>query len=287
MSRVAGADLILPDFLIGGAPKAGTTALYNYLRQHPEICMSEPKETFFFTDEYDRGVKWLVQHFGHCSGEKTVGEASTTTLYDPEEALKRIQDTLGEPKFIFVLRDPVERAYSEYLFFVHKGRIPSNISFADVVFRKESEHAERILKIGCYERFLGRFDEVFGRDKMKIVIHRDFRCAPERILKEIFEFLGVDETVRPDALSDHNVTRAPTFPMVYYWVRRLWHVVRDTVESQFPKTAETARQVVRHVLFSEEKPPMDEAERAYLRDFYEPYNQELEQWLDRDLSHWT
>jgi hypothetical protein len=277
--------MILPDFLIGGAPKAGTTALYNYLRQHPEICMSEPKETFFFTDEYRRGAEWLAQHFGHCSGEKTVGEASTTTLYDPE-APKRIQDVLGAPKFIFVLRDPVERAYSEYLFFVHKGRIPSNISFADVVFRKESEHAERILEMGCYERFLGRFEEAFGWDKMKIVIHRNFRSAPERILKEVFEFLGVDETVRPNALGDHNVTRAPTSPMVYYWVRRLWHTVRDTVEAKFPDATETARKAVRRVLFSEEKPPMGEEVRAYLTEFYEEPTSRLEDSLGRELSRW-
>lgn len=277
--------MILPDFLIGGAPKAGTTALYNYLRQHPEICMSEPKETFFFTDEYHRGAEWLAQHFEHCTEEKTVGEASTTTLYEPT-APKRIQDTLGEPKFIFLLRDPVERAYSEYLFFVHKGRIPSNISFADVVFRNESEHADRILKMGCYERFLNRFEKAFGRDKIQIVIHADFRNAPERILKEVFGFLGVDETIRPEALGDHNVTQAPAFPMVYYWVRRCWHAVRDTVETNFPNATETARKAVRGALFSEEKPSMGEEVQAYLREFYEGPNSRLEKRLGHKLTQW-
>ena len=277
--------MILPNFLIGGAPKTGTTALHNYLRQHPAICMSEPKETFFFTDEYDRGVKWFAQHFEHCCEKKAVGEASTTTLYG-SDAPKRVRETLGAPKLIFVLRNPVERAYSEYLFFVHKGRIPASISFEDVVLRNKSEYSDRILQMGCYDKYLSRFEEKFGRDGMKIILHEEFRSTPAQILEELFRFLGVEDTFRPDELGEHNTTRSPAFPLVYYWIRRLWHGIRDIVESQFPNTTETARESVRRLLFSKEKPPMSEEIRAYLQDFYEESTVRLDGYLDRDLGIW-
>ena len=277
--------MTLPNFLVGGAPKAGTTALYNYLRQHPEICMSDPKETFFFTDEYERGVEWFSQCFDHCGPEKAIGEASTTTLYEPK-APERVQEVLGAPKFLFVLRDPVERAYSEYLFFVHKGRIPAKISFADVVLQKESEYAERILEMGRYEPYLSRFEEAFGREEMKILIHQEFRSAPESTLEKVFRFLDVDDTFRPDALEKHNVTKSPTSPMVYFWVRRLWHTVRNTVETQFPEATEGARRAVRKLLFTEEKPSMSSEVRKYLTDFYKDETARLEHRLERPLSEW-
>ena len=247
--------------------------------------MSEPKETFFFSDEYDRGVEWFGQHFAHCSGEKRVGEASTTTMYTTE-APDRIYEVLGRPELIFVLRDPVERAYSEYLFFVHKGRIPANISFSDVVFRKRSEYSERILEMGCYEKFLGPFVDAFGCEKIEVVLHRDFRESPDSTLEELFRFLGLSQEFRPNELAEHNVTRSPASPTLYYWVRRCWHIVRDVVESRFPEMTEEARQAVRRVLFSEEKPPMNQEARAFLQEFYAESTARLERRLGRDLAHW-
>lgn len=247
--------------------------------------MSKPKETFFFSDEYDQGAEWFSRHFCHCSEEKVVGEASTTTMYTPE-ATDRIREVLGTPKLAFVLRDPVKRAYSEYLFFVHKGRIPANVSFSEVVIQSQTEYSERILRMGRYAEFLSPFIEAFDRDRIKVVLHGDFRRNPEYVLRNLHRFLKVDTAFKPDLSTDHNVTRSPKYPMLYYWIRRCFHVVQDTVEVRFPEATEIARKTARKMLFSEEKPRMSEEVRAHLRDYYTDSTARLESWLGRDLSHW-
>jgi hypothetical protein len=99
--------------------------------------MSRPKETFFFSDEFDRGVEWFRRHFEAHDGETAIGEASTTTMYAPN-APSRIRQVLGCPKLIFCLRNPIERAYSEYFFKMAQGRISGDVTFEEVILHRKS-----------------------------------------------------------------------------------------------------------------------------------------------------
>ena len=107
--------MILPNFLVIGAQKAGTTALTKFLRQHPDVCFSRPKETWFFDKRYDRGLEWFASHFEHYNGEQAIGEG-TARLLQCEAAPERIANDLGNPRLICILRDPVDRAFSQYHF---------------------------------------------------------------------------------------------------------------------------------------------------------------------------
>lgn len=276
--------MVLPNFLICGAPKCGTTALYEYLRQHPDVFMSRPKETFFFSDEFDRGVEWFAEHFSAHDGEKAIGEASTTTMYSPK-APARIQRVLGSPKLIFCLRNPIERAYSEYFFKMTQGRIPANTTFEDVVLKKSVHQSEKIIRRGMYDEYLKTFESEFGGENMRVVFQSDLKKQTRSEVKGILRYLGVDEGIDLDSGEAHNETKYPNRGL-YYWVRQSWHKIRGPVEGLFPSATDMVRQGMWQVLFSSEKPPMSETVRAHLRDVYSKPNARLEQYLDRNLSHW-
>ena len=121
---------MLPTFIIAGAGKSGTTALWAYLNQHPEICMSRIKEPMFFTNllgyrqggsieapvyegRYKSGLEWYEKLFAKCCQKRALGEASTAYMY-AKDAAGLIKKTLPEVKLIFLLRNPVDRLYSNY-----------------------------------------------------------------------------------------------------------------------------------------------------------------------------
>jgi hypothetical protein len=243
--------MVLPNFLICGAPKCGTTALYEYLRQHPDVFMSRPKETFFFSDEFERGVEWFAEHFSAHDGEKAIGEASTTTMYS-QEAPARIQSVLDSPKLIFCLRNPIERAYSEYFFKMTQGRIPANTSFGDVVLSGSIPQSKEIIKRGKYEGYLKKFESTFGKENMKVVLQGDLKKETRREVEGVFTYLGIDEEIEVGPGETHNETKYPNRGL-YYWVRQSWHKIRGPVEGLFPKATDMVRQRMREILFSSKK----------------------------------
>ena len=121
--------MAMPNFLIIGAMKSGTTALYYYLEQHPQVYMSPVKEPNFFCSEENSDGDFATRLgayqdlFRDVSGEKAIGEASHCYLYEPEAAA-RIQEYITDAKLIAVLRDPVDRAYSHFLHMVRNGSEP-------------------------------------------------------------------------------------------------------------------------------------------------------------------
>ena len=114
----------LPTFLICGAPKAGTTALYEYVRQHSDVSI--PKETGFFHRNCHKGEDWFRSHFSDWEGGEAIGEVFVTTMSTPG-AEERVAELIPDARLIFLLRDPVDRAYSDYSFNVQQGWTPPDI----------------------------------------------------------------------------------------------------------------------------------------------------------------
>ncbi len=272
--------MALPNFLICGAEKAGTTALYNYVKKHPNVFFSEPKETFFFNRKFDKGVEWFKKHFESYGGEKAIGEGTATTIYS-SKAPHRIREVLDSPRLIFVLRDPIERAYSQYFYYLQRGKISPDLSFIQALEKNEWG----ILDKGKYIQFIHRFDRV-DEFSIHIILNKKLKKDPGNVLGELFSFLKVDEEFRPEIGKRYNVTRYPRSREIYHWIRRGWHTVRDSVEPIFPTTIDVVRQGMRKILFDTEKPAMTEEARAYLREFYAESNARLEEYIDQDLSHW-
>jgi len=189
-----------PNFLIVGAQKAGTTSLYYYLKEHPEICMSRKKEVHFFSVEenFNKGNSWYEKQFKHCAEKKAVGEASPLYLYLPYVP-QRIYDYNPNMKLIFVLRNPVERAWSHYWHMRRMGR-------ENRVFEQALQEEERRIQknFSCGRRYsykdrgkyieqINRFLKYFPREQMFFIISKELKNEPEKVLKDLYHFLGIEE----------------------------------------------------------------------------------------------
>ena len=196
----------LPDFLILGAQKAGTTALYEYLRRHPGITGPRWKEVSYFDRHYARGTAWYRGNFPLRSGGRIVGEASPSYLFHPL-APERAAALVPEARLIAILRDPVERAYSHYQHEVAFGREP--LSFEEAIAQEESRlegELERLradlryfshawwnytyLARGRYAEQLERWHAAFAPGQLLVLANEELSEEPAATYARVLEFLG-------------------------------------------------------------------------------------------------
>lgn len=215
--------MTLPNFLIIGAAKAGTTSLYYYLKQHPQIYMSPQKEPRFFALERgiysDDFIKVKLAHatltleayqwlFNQVKKETAIGEADPLNLYSPK-APKKIKHYIPNAKLIAILRDPVERAYSHFCYRVSKGIGP--FDFAEALLQEDRNMNinlyGHIRRIGFYYGQLKRYFDLFRKNQIRVYLYEDFKCDPIKMLLDIFSFLEIDNTFIPDISQHANVTQ--------------------------------------------------------------------------------
>ncbi len=198
----------LPDFLIIGAQKAGTTALYSYLRRHPHIIGPSWKEVSFFDRHYARGAAWYRGNFPNAlrARRALVGEASPSYLFHPL-APERVAALVPHARLIVLLRDPVDRALSHYQYEVALGR--EALSFEDAVAREEERthgEVERMLQDsayfsaawwnytyvarGRYAEQLERWFAAFPRERLLILPSEELADEPAAAYARVLEFLG-------------------------------------------------------------------------------------------------
>jgi hypothetical protein len=194
-SPTAPAKQLLPNVLIIGAPKCGTTSLHHYLDAHPDIAMSNVKELDFFVDgpNWERGLDWYRTNFPVDSPWR--GESSTSYTRDDGAtvAAERIHEILGEPKLIYLVRDPIDRIRSDYHQHRSVGVETSDIETA--LARPDN----RYLEASRYGSRIAPYVETVGRER--ILVETQERLLRDRAgaLARIFGFLGVDEdTSRPE-----------------------------------------------------------------------------------------
>jgi len=223
--------MTMPNFLIIGAMKSGTTALYYYLEQHPQIFMSPVKEPNFFCvggkeGSDSRSVTRLedYQHlFKDVSGEKAVGEASHCYLYEPE-AVARIQQHVPDAKLIAILRNPVDRAYSHFLHRVRDGTEPLT-DFAQALREEETGAFQKrrfqdYIGRGRYYEQLKRYFDAFDRRRLRVYLYEELSDAPIDTLRDTFRFLGVDDSFVPDVSLRRNVSGHPRYKALDEFLRR-------------------------------------------------------------------
>lgn len=283
-----------PFFSICGAPKSGTTSLYTYLDRHPDVCASTPKETHFFQGGYEKGLEWFETCFD-CDPETTVwGEASAGNMIHPK-APRRIARHFPDARLIFVLRNPIDRAYSQYWYEIRRGTDRGidhlQRSFSQVIRNPDQdEWAQRILDLGRYHEQLRRYEEHFDRDQMFIGLFGRLKEEGDTFFRRVVEFIGADPAKMSDASTHHGHTYYPRNVSLMRAAYALWRPVEHVLPASVLEKTRTIRSKVRSALFQsgrQEKPEMDPDDRAYHRDYYEASNRRLEEWLGRDLSHWT
>ena len=201
-----------PNFIIIGAQKAGTTSLYYYLSQHPQVVPSLKKEIQFFSLNYKKGMNWYLCHFpivGKASSNVITGEASPYYIFHPQVA-RRLKDNLPEIKLIVLLRNPTERAISHYFHNRKKRRekrpliqalkhekkymaqyrckIDSEESFVSFYYQHYS-----YLSRGLYAEQLEKYLKIFDREQILVLESNDFFKNTESDMKKIYSYLRLDD----------------------------------------------------------------------------------------------
>lgn len=222
--------MVVPNFLIIGAPKAGTSSIYHYLKQHPEVYMSPVKEPHFFSFENEEinfqgpgdrerlqgtVTRWedYLKLFASVGNEIAIGEASTTYLGN-SKAPQRIKHYLPQVKLIAILRNPVDAAYASFLHLVRDG----DETLPDFALALQQEPA-RISKNwediwhyknrGFYYSQIKRYFDLFEREQIQVYRYEDWQNNPQNILTQIYQFIGVKTDFKPDMSVRHNVSGMP------------------------------------------------------------------------------
>lgn len=195
-------DSSLPNLLIPGAAKSGTTSLHRYLDHHPNVFMSEWKEPHFFSnpDFYEKGLDEYRKLFADAGDAVIRGESSTTYFQFPQ-VVERIQASLPSPRFIFVLRNPIDRTESHYRWMASIGledRPPREALLAD--FDQSPTFADRVggakfrfyVDESRYGKYVGRYLEAFDRDDVLVLTNETLLGDRQGTLDRVAQFLQID-----------------------------------------------------------------------------------------------
>lgn len=298
-----------PDFIIGGAMKCGTTSLHRMLQRHPGIYMPPGESLFFTCDDifqhanffFHRGDRWYwrdfdlqrdralaeyTESFKGAKDNQLIGEDSPSYLAS-HLAPQRIARLIPNVKLIFLLRDPVERVYSQYWHMLVRGRIA--VSF---------EHAIRdvptLLERSRYRDGLERYLRVFPKERMHVALFEDFVKAPERVAAGVLEFLGLSPAeLEVSSAVQANRGRFPQWPALQRWINRRTDTLTrlaqvERIPEMPPPPAlrfeRLLRRIGRRLQVAERPPPMRTETRDLLRVLLERENRGLGALLGVDLS---
>lgn len=295
----------LPDFLVIGAARSGTTAAYVYLRQHPEVFMSAAKEPNFFAFEGQTldckgpGADYINNSrtdlavyqalFDDAPEGALCGEASPLYLFS-ERAPGRIAHHVPKAKLIAILRNPIEQAYSHYLYARRQMLEPLD-DFAAAIRQEDARLAEGWQPLFGYSRFpryheqLSRYLALFPAEQIKIFLYEEFEEDPAKVMAEIFRFIGVSDDFKPDVSYRPNAGGVPRNEAFQNLLMRESLFTR-AVAAVVPM--ETRRRI-RDALVKrnlEKTKPMPKEARALLQAALRDDIVKLQDLLGRDLGDW-
>lgn len=268
----------LPDFLVAGAMRSGTTSLYRYLGAHPEVFLV-PKELQFFTDGYSRGLDWYAAQFGAAGSRQVLGEA-TADYFARKSAMLRIADVLPSAQLIVSLRNPVDRAWSHYWLLRARGREsrPFATAVAEEVAAISTEGDETAnalyLSHSLYDAHLDRAYRLFRPSQLHVSVFERMITDPVAMYRSMCTFLGVDPTYVPSNLG------TPVNPFVTF---RSLRIRRFAQRVPGPGGRMIARLNTRRDV---NRPELEPSLRASLEQFFAPRIAHVERMLGRDLPEW-
>ncbi len=297
-----------PNFLIVGTAKGGTSSLYQYLKRHPDIYMSLVKEPKFFLTHFlnfprkgigdelaDRIIvkdyKNYLALFSDVRDEKKIGEASTMYLYYYENTIPKIKEMLGDIQIIIILRNPIDRAFSAYMHLVGDGR--EHLSFEDGLKEEENRIKDwagmwHYTRVGFYYRQVKAYLENFTQ--VKICLFDDLKADPAKLVQEVFEFLGVDDTFVPDNIGErYTITGQPRYQFVYNILTKQ-NPLRSILNPLLRLTMgiEKTQQLKQNIrkFFLNTKPEMDIKIKKQLNEIFIDDILALQTLINKDLTHW-
>ncbi len=296
----------LPNLFVLGAARCGTTFLYHYLRSSADVCMSDPKEPFFFEYEYDKGLDFYRKtYFPHWRGEKVIGEAQHRNLYLPFVP-ESIFKTNPSAKLIVIARNPVERAYSHWWCFYSSRRI--ELRFGEAI-EKNYQRIRRGIKCrtreeykkhfnpnfpyymnvdtyidsGYYYEQIQRYRRYFSDKQIKVLLFDDLVKNSEKFFRELDAFLDIGTSSFNGGASEKNAAnrlmgiKTVEVLVQYSWLRGL----KDLIPAQMRLNIKKA---YNQIFFKGNE--TSEKTRDWLIKHYYEHNRNLEKYIKRDLSHW-
>jgi hypothetical protein len=308
----------LPNFMVVGAAKAGTTSIYQYLSQHPEVYLSPIKETNYFAkdipldkirkDYYKGGEldveayvdtdlseqihiafvsQWehYIKLYKNVRGEKAIGEISNSYLYS-QVAAREIHAVDPGMKIIMILRDPIKRAFSHYKMTLRVGLVKD--SFYEEVQRDYAarEKGFRVshlyVEMGQYAAQVKRYLDTFPREQVRIYLFDDLKADAASVIDDMLRFLGVDPSQQVDTSFQANQASVPKNVQLVHFLRKTG--IRKLAKKISPRfVGEAAKKVIYK---DKDDLELTQRDRDFLRPLFEQDIQELERILERDLSHW-
>jgi hypothetical protein len=302
-----------PNLVIAGAPKCGTSSLFNWLVDHPDVCGSSVKETFFLMDRdnplrrkacnfHDHGLEAYASFFPDCSsGDRIVVEATTHYLYQ-QTALDVLASLATRPRILFVLRKPSERVLSSFGFSRNNlGRVRGDLSFSDYVRLVESGDDPRTferrlgagpsayvlardLRYSRYVDYLAQWRDRVGEDRMRILLFEEMSADPRREVQTICDWLGIDPSFYASYdFTARNRTVAVRSPRLQRLAIAVARRMRDS------KVKALAKRLFVALQSGSGKPArsgQDEAALDRLDAQFKPWNDRLSQQFGLDLDPW-
>lgn len=297
---------MLPNFLVLGACKAGTSSLYYYLKQHPQIYLSPQNElnyhAFKGRDVYFRGPRDLeflhqvltltdedyASQFEGVNGELSVGEVSPHTLYSAQ-APSLIRQEIPDAKLIAILRQPVERAFSAFCHMLRDER-EETPDFEEALRREERrirdywEPLWHYASMGFYARQLRPYFDSFSRDQIRVYLYDDFVARPLDVVQDMFAFLGVERDFVPDMSERYNVSTVPKSWRLYRLLTS-GNPLRLAGRTLLPRSL---RDLIKTTIRQRNRrePGLSAGLRRDLTELFRDDIRELETLLGIDLSAW-
>lgn len=288
------------DFIGIGAEKSASSWIADCLKQHPEVCFSSVKEIFFFNEfdphlltvknlKYKRGISWYKRHFDLCSEGLLKGEYSPTYLYC-KKAANRIKKHFPDIKIVVCLRDPSERAFSQYLHDKGIGLI-KDISFEETL----KEHSSYFEK-GLYYKYLSYYFKLFSRNQFLILFIEDIKDNPKKEVKRLYKHLGLKNiNYIPKSLNKRsNVASSAKFHFLNYLLIHTEYFIKKNKLMTLHKILENTgirKFAYNFNVFVNRKPlkrypKMKKSTQIMLREYYKSDIAKLEKLLNKDLSAW-
>ena len=294
----------IPNFLVIGVPKAGTTSLWHLLRQHPDIYMPKLKEPRFFVDIPDssprhKQVSTLEEYrrlFGGATSEKMLGEASAGYFHNVQNP-GEVSELLNNPKLVVMLRNPMERAFSHFLFSKQKGLEPKSTTFRSAIRNKTVSVKDGIrqrpyVEVGFYNRHFVKWRSSFREDKINIILFEDFINNSVESAQEVYDFLGVDSSYRPDDVGRHAKSGIPKSEFLHkLLIEETGYIKKIIKKSTSNEIAEYVRAIaqpirrwLKNLNLEGKKIPQEEYDE--LRQTYRKDIIRLSKNVDRNVLDW-
>lgn len=280
------------DFIGVGFSRCGTTWIAKCLLDHPEICTPKWKEVHFFDYDYNykKGLEFYKSFFKN-SNNKIIGEYCPEYIFE-EKALERIKSDFPDVKIIISLRNPIDRAFSHFLYAKRKN---GTVDKFDELFKNDPKH---IIEWSHYYKYIKNVYQYFDKKNVLIVIHDDYKNDPKKFIQCIYKFLGVDENFTSEFLLK-EVNKSKNLKFRFDWFERLfsgrfkkksylfWRIVIKTLKlSGLDKVLIYLRGQNYIDGNHEEKEFLFKSDIERLKIIYKKDTEELEKLLNRDLSSW-